>query len=51
MVARIEVLEGLKRSSGENWLERNMFVCVGREGKWVGEGGLNNNIIRVHVCK
>ena len=50
MVARIEVLEGLKRSSGENWLERNMFVCVGREGKWVEERE-NLITIHVHVCK
>ena len=33
MVARIEVFEGLKRSSGENWLERNMFICGEREGR------------------
>jgi hypothetical protein len=32
VVTRIEVTEGLKRSPSENWLERNVFVCGGREG-------------------
>ena len=28
MVTRIEVIEGLNGSSGENWLERNVFVWI-----------------------
>jgi hypothetical protein len=38
VVTRIQITERLKWSSSENWLERNMFVCGGREGGREGGG-------------